>query len=748
MAPIDQPASPAPLDLSACELEPIHIPGSIQPHGVLLVVSEPALRVVQASANAASMFGLPEGSVLGAELSALFAAPGLSALERAIETPDAAVISLMVGERRFWGLPHRSDAALVLELEPDVETDAEVAVRSQAAHRMAREGLRKLGGAPSLGAFWTEVVGIVRAMTGFDRVMVYRLDEHDESGEVIAEAKAEDLEPFLGLHYPASDIPAQARRLFLVNRLRFIHDVEAADSPLVPVDNPITKAPLDLTYSALRAASPVHREYLANMPVRTSMAMALPSGERLWGLVACHHRTPRLVPFWLRSICEFFASIASSMAEARLAHARLATRARTRDLLATLSRATGTLNALVEELVGPRHAALELVGAKGFAAAFVDRTVTTGTTPSVEQLKGLVAWLEGGLGAQVASSSSLSVEYSEAHAFSDIASGLIAVRVPGTDPVFLLWFRPEIVREVAWAGDPSRPAEEVAGRISPRRSFERWKETVRLHAKPWEPWEIAAVTELRDFTLAIVAQRAEEVFRLNEQLKRMIDGRDEFLSIASHELKTPMTTLRLHLELLRRLARKRPIPPADLASRVEATERQVERLEELVHRLLDVSRIRAGGLEIDRREFDLGELVSEVVRRQRDCGVPMHVDSVGDLRGFWDRARIDQVVMNLVSNAIKYGKGKRIDIRVEGSESKVICAIRDHGVGVAAADHEAIFERFARSANIGRYAGFGLGLWISRAIVEQHGGHIEIESALGQGSTFTIELPRREAELP
>ncbi len=243
------------------------------------------------------------------------------------------------------------------------------------------------------------------------------------------------------------------------------------------------------------------------------------------------------------------------------------------------------------------------------------------------------------------------------------------------------------------------------------------------------------------------AQRLREA---REEALVHLQARDSFLSIASHELKTPLTALQLHVDgLLRGLpaAGHGGIDRERLARRLEAIGRQGRRLGALIDDLLDVSRVTAGQLKLHPEEVDLVPLVEEVrVRFEPElarAACTIQVDADGPVVGLWDRARVDQVLTNLLSNAIKYGPGKPIDVLVRRRTEGALLAVTDRGMGVDAKDHERIFERFERAVSERKFGGFGVGLWISRQIVAAMGGRISVVSAVGQGATFKVELPLR-----
>jgi PAS domain S-box-containing protein len=264
--------------------------------------------------------------------------------------------------------------------------------------------------------------------------------------------------------------------------------------------------------------------------------------------------------------------------------------------------------------------------------------------------------------------------------------------------------------------------------------------------------ELVSVMVFRDVAERLQIER--ERGRLVRELEEAISARDDFLSIASHELRTPLTPIRLSVQSLKRKGQTLAnVLPKSLSTQLETMDRQVGRLDTLINELLDVSRITVGRMDLELSEFDVTTLVREVVSRfqqELDWGrhtVTLELGASGasnaSIIGRWDRLRLDQVLSNLLSNAMKYGGDRKlIQIAVEEGPATVSIRVRDHGLGISAEDQERIFERFERLISVRHFGGFGLGLWIVRQVVEAHGGHVHVESVIGEGSAFTVELPR------
>jgi light-regulated signal transduction histidine kinase (bacteriophytochrome) len=499
----------SPVDLTDCDREPIHIPGAIQPHGMLLSVREPDLVIMQVSANAALFTGVAPEELVGRPLGTLFPRPSLDLLGRALsaERPEENnPLPLSLGERSFDGMVHRYKGATILEIEP--RGDEGEALRGVLRLKAT---LARLSAARSLRELGDVAVQEIRRFTGYDRVLLYRFDE-DGHGEVIAEDRREGLESYLGLHYPASDIPRQARELYLLNGLRIIPDRTAAPASILPALRPDTGAPLDLTFSVLRAVSPIHLEYMRNIGFRASMSISLVHGGSLWGLVSCSHGTPRLLPCAMREACEIIGQLLASQIVAKERQESLAEAEKKRGVLARLCDCMRSEGDVLDGLVRRSPNLLDLVEAGGAAIYRGGTCRTLGQTPSAEQIRMLVGWLRATVREEIFATADLARHYPAAERFKHLASGLLAFSLPRPDPEYVLWFRPEVLQTVSWGGDPSKPVEVEPGalRLSPRRSFALWREVVRGKSAPFRDADIEAVARLRQGATEIDLARQVE----------------------------------------------------------------------------------------------------------------------------------------------------------------------------------------------------------------------------------------------
>lgn len=519
----------SPIDLTNCEREPIHIPGSIQPHGVLLAAVGPEDPVVQVSANAADVFGVAPEELLGTPLLDAFDPACHEALAMAMSAPPGertavpvrAVVQGPEATQTYSALVHQVGSVWLVELESE-----EVALTVEDTLLGVRSAVGRLTSATTVADLLDVAAVEIRRLTGFDRVMVYRFDP-DWNGQVVAEAKHDLLESFLGLHYPASDIPPQARALYKVNLLRFIRDVDAANAPLVPVDNPLTGVPLDLSQAALRSVSPIHCEYLRNMGVTASMSVSIMIAGELAGLVACHHYSGPYVPSApVRATCEFLAQTLSLTLSSREQDEAVTRSTQIQATLAAVTRAgAGTQESLATLMERYAPGLMNMVGAQGMAWTFDGTTHTAGLTPGPSDLARVRRWAdEHPSTEQVVQTDRLGLDVPSLSDLADTASGVLALRI--ADDQHVLFLRPEAVQTVDWGGNPHLKVMQVdadgVSRLSPRGSFKLWRETVRRRSVAWEAAELEAAQSLTAHLVQLLYSRHRTVAMVAETLQRSL----------------------------------------------------------------------------------------------------------------------------------------------------------------------------------------------------------------------------------
>jgi len=533
LVPSPGAASPA-LDLSHCGSEPIHIPGAIQPHGAVLAALADGLLVTHASANLAAILGRPVEAVLGRSLEnaigeaacrELLGAGTIGAIK-----PDR-VHSLSLPDGRMLHLgAHRTGRHICVDIEPHHFEPGRPLF-------MARQVLVAFKHAASAVELCELAVEGLKALSGYDRVMAYRFLE-DGHGEVIAEAREASLTAYLGQHYPASDIPPQARRLYLRQRVGTIANSSYTPVPLCTDPTLDDGLPLDLTHSALRSASPVHCEYMRNMNTGASLTIGLASGSELWGMLVCHDMKPRGAGFELRAAADLIGLVVSlllvSTGEAEVLAQRLQRSASLRALADRLSAPVP----LADAFASAEAELLHVVGATGAVVRLSGTLVVLGRTPSLPATQSVLEMLHSLACGEILAVDDLGLRYPELADRIGDATGALLQPLPSNYDDAILWFRPELKRTIVWGGNPAEHAtpNPATAQISPRTSFAAWKETVRGRSAPWTSVDVAQAREVRSVVEAEVAKRTQSALRESQaQLGLIVEHSSDVIILIGPE---------------------------------------------------------------------------------------------------------------------------------------------------------------------------------------------------------------------
>jgi two-component system, chemotaxis family, sensor kinase Cph1 len=736
-------------NLASLKQPSIHSLTQIQPHGVLLVLQEPNLTILQASRNVSTAFEMSVEDVLGKTLDDILDPFQVDRFRTGLTYDNLDLINpTKVWVRRkgddylvFDAVFHRSaDGFLVLELEPALTHEN---IPFLSFYHLAKASINQLESTSNLQDFCQIIVREVRKVTGFDRVMLYKFDQ-DGHGEVVAEEKLDEMEAYLRLHYPESDIPQPARKMFLSNWIRVIPDANMQPVELYPSHNPITNQATDLTLSILRSPYSCHLDYLHNMGVGASLTISLIKDQTLWGLIACHHRTPKQIPYELRKACEFLGRVIFAEISTREETADHNYRIKLSHVQTSLVEWMSQEDNFIDGLTQHEPNLLELANASGAAICFGGRWTTIGRTPPEDELNYLAQWLAKTVEGEIFYTDSLPLIYSDAERFKDVASGLLAI--PISKRSFVLWFRPEVIQTVNWGGDPNNAYElQQAGndlKLCPRKSFELWKETVRLKSLPWKPVEIKATLELRKAIVNIVLRQAEELTLLAQDLERSNAELKKFAYVASHDLQEPLNQVANYVQLLE--MRYDEALDQDAKEFIGFAVEGVGLMQTLIDDVLAYSKVDLKGIEWELTEVEtaLNQGLNNLRGRIAETGAIVTSDPMPTIVA--DGTQLMQLFQNLIGNAIKFRKQNeppRIHIGVQRQEDAWLFSVQDNGIGIDPQFANRIFVIFQRLHTRDEYPGSGMGLAICKKIVECHRGRIWVESQLGQGATFCFTIP-------
>lgn len=714
-------------DLDACASEPIRIPGAIQPHG-RMVVLDAAGRVCVYSAN----WPGPE------EAARTVAALDVSRL--AAHDAPMALGDVRFDDGLYTASGHIRGGLVIVEFEPSSALGAEPPMYS-----LARHFLPRLQGAADLTTLASLAVEEMKRLTGFGRCLLYRFDDQGH-GEVLAEALDPGYDSYAGHHFPASDIPPQARALYCENHIRLIADANYAPVPLLGVDPDWRADQLDLTGAGLRSVSPVHLEYMRHMGTLASMSVSIVVRGRLWGLVSCHDHAPHHVGLPVRVACELLGRLLSLQIEAKEDRADVAVRHELRRLTLTIVSNLADSDASLQRLVEEPASLLGLADASGAAVVLDEACWSVGSVPDESAIREIAAWVAA-QDEVVVATDELTRHLPAASAWLSVAAGVLGLSISQVHRHVILWFRPEILQTIQWAGDPRK---EVGAdqRIHPRRSFASWRETIRSRSLPWSATQVEAVAELRQALIGIVLRRAQELAEAATELGKLNKELEAFSYTVSHDLRAPMRHISGYVDL---------VLDAEGKQLGERSQRYLSHVKEasqyagqLVDALLEFSRM--GRSALQRRPVDTQVLVTDLVRELThhagDRQVEWDIDEPLPVL-YGDPFLLQVAIRNLLENALKYTRDRAVaHIRIEVIRRPGQCGLQvtDNGAGFDMAYVAKLFGVFQRLHHSEEFPGTGIGLASVRRIVERHGGEVWAHGELDRGATFGLIIPENLQE--
>ena len=730
--------------LKTCDEEPIEAPGAIQSHGGLIVWDCPSGVVIAVSSNVGEFLEMDADKAIECRARDLLPADICDVIERSEGRSERVnPIPLHGASRELNCILSRQGNRCFAEIEEKGRAESSsVGVEPFDTYMdLLAKSQRHVDGDTPIETYLQHTADVLREFCSFDRVLVYRFHD-DGSGQVVAEAKRDDLDPFLHLRYPASDIPRRARELYKQNLLRVIADVR--DRPASLRTRELEPGDVDLSMCGLRSPSPVHVEYLNNMDVRATMVSSIMDGEALWGLFACHHYSPRFVPYVVRSATQLFTrSVSSNVGmlqrmgrERRLSESRHALH-KTIETLSHTPDLFGALGSMLE-LLAP------IFEADGVTIVFDDEQFSHGSCPDPSAVSALAERLdERGEESRTFESNRLSDAFPDIFTDSQVA-GVLFARL--TSQMSLLLWRVEEIETVKWAGRPDKAViidREGTQRLRPRASFAEWQEGNRGRSRAWTEIEIELLADFRASFSSLLIRQNERLEELNEELEAKNREMEAFAYSVSHDLKSPVVTMTSFLGMLKDDLKSGNLE--DASECIGRMERSAKRMSKLIDDMLELSRV---GSQISHVEtVRLGDLATQVTEllqasiRQNGCRIKV-LDP--NLRIEADGTAISRLLENLVTNAIKYGcPSEGMEIRIGGEQGRRQTSfyVEDDGEGIAPEHHERVFTLFERVKAGG--GGSGIGLALVAKIAHAHGGSIDLRSDLNQGARFTVRLPRR-----
>ena len=771
------------VSLDNCHKEPIHIPGSIQSHGYLLVVDPNSLNIQYLSENFASLLGKIPSELINANIAEFLDAEFVEQVKKHSDAVDFYTINplqaqIKIGreaQHEMTAVLSRNNIYLLIELEQSLNSGRK---HFDSMSHLMKQSLPLIVEAKELDSSFKAAVDEIRNLTGFDRVMLYKFD-HEYNGQVVAEAKKQSLNSFLHQHFPESDIPKQARELYVRNPIRLLADVDAQVSRLYPLDKPV-----DLSSCILRSVSPIHCQYLRNMGVKASMSISVIIAGKLWGLIACHHYSIHVVPFEVREVAQYMSLMMSSMISLKTQSVDNLQTARAKSISAKISEHMSDEVFFVDGLRKDIPMLLEMLDATGVAWRLEKKIECHGETPTKKAIDALFKWIMNEEKAEqsIYYTHNLPVENPEFTSIGATASGVLFLPLSVSDNLFIMWFRKELIQTKNWGGKPEKVIEfldDGSHRLMPRSSFRLWQENVRNKSEPWKETEISCALKFRNTLVNYVLEKSERLKKLNLILEEKVKKRthdleaeaskravaqnalivalkkaeesnrelERFAFVASHDLQEPLRKIQM-------FAGRIQLSGNDLqdknTSYLKRIVESANRMQDLIKGVLSFSRINRKNEVFD--FFDGSAVIDEILNDLELLIVDKKakIEIIGIAQLFGDRQQIQRLLQNLLLNALKFVRPEvppHIKVKLEEQTSTYITlSVTDNGIGFNNEFKERIFNLFERLHPKKTYEGTGLGLAICRKIVERHHGKIWAESIEGKGTSFYFTLPLQKTD--
>lgn len=724
-----------------CHEEPIHIPGSIQSFGYLIGIDAESHTITFFSRNIADIFKIERSDELFGRKISDFPESFQSIIDSEIYTSleqftrrknETYFDKIFIDGKDYHFSVYRSDAYIFLEFE-EVIINPDKRISNKYDNFYIIDNEQEL---------WDHLLETLSKVVNYDRMMIYKF-MMDGSGKVIAEKKNEDMESFLGLHYPESDIPKQARQLYLKKRKRIFSNVYADTVPILSKK----EENIDLTFSASRAMSPVHAQYLKNSGVASSFSVSIIIDDHLWGLVTCQNIKPKHIDLEDRVQAGIFTALAANAYSSFKSKSELNYRLELNEKLSQLKTKFLKHNHLSDSLIESKTELKNLPEADGLAIVSDENIVTAGTTPDSGSMDRIIKWALANTKDRIYVSRNFLKDHGKELNLSDDAAGIIIYFIERDKNEMLIWFRKEFDEHINWAGSPEKTVSvfsqngEEKQMVSPRTSFRIFTENIKGHSRRWNSRNISAVQAVRDLILETSHKNYNAIKRLNDELKKVNEELDSFSYTISHDLGTPLTVMKLNAQMLLNNLKD---DSEKSKTKINTIIEEIDNMAEMMHDVLQLSRAKYSEIQLeslktiptirkisDNAKMTYGSPTSEIIIKE--CPDVMA-----------DKTMLHQVFLNIINNAVKYSSHKDYPkVEIEGTEDgqTIIYRISDNGIGIPEEEKHKMFKIFNRMDNAKKFKGNGVGLSIVHRIMKRIGGNVDYESNK-EGTSFILTFKK------
>lgn len=724
-----------------CHEEPIHIPGYIQSFGYLIGIDSVSHSITFFSRNIMDLFKIENFDELFDKRLTDFpeSFPDIiksdiyTSLEKFTRRENEAYFDkIFIGKKEYHFSVFRSEGYIFLEFE-EVLINPDKRISNKYDNFYVIETEQEL---------WNHLLEALSKVVNYDRIMVYKF-MMDGSGKVIAEKKNEGMESFFGLHYPESDIPKQARELYLKKRKRIFSNVHHETVPIISK----TGKDIDLSFTASRGMSPVHRQYLINSGISSSFSVSIIIDNHLWGLVTCQNVEPKHVDLEDRVQAGIFTALAANAYSSFKSKNELNYRLELNDKLSQLKTNFLKHNNLFDSLIESKTEIRNFPEAEGLAVVYDENIVTDGAVPASDVISRIVDWGLKNTTDRIYVNRSFIKNHGEELNLPESAAGIIIYFIEREKNEMLIWFRKEFDEHIDWAGNPEKKIGiftqngEDKKMVSPRTSFRIFTENIKGHSKRWNSRNVSAVQAIRDLILETSHKNYNAIKRLNDELKKVNEELDSFSYTISHDLGTPLTVMKLNAQmLLGNLTDNSEKSKTKIKTIIE----EIDNMAEMMHDVLQLSRAKHSEIQLE--SLKTGTTIHKISENAKitygSSKSEIVIKECPDVLA--DKTLLHQVFLNIINNAVKYSSHKdQPKVEIEGSEDgqTIIYRISDNGIGIPHEEKHKMFKIFNRMDNAKKFKGNGVGLSIVHRIMKRIGGDVDYESNK-DGTSFILTFKK------
>ena len=714
------------LSLINCEDEKIQFLNQIQNFGYLIGISKDDLLVEFYSENITDLF--PQGISLNQSIQEHLDLDYKSF--KNLKEGQYNRETIKINEHNFYSIVYNYKNVIYLEFE-------------RVQHRLDYNTFFKyaelLESSNSEEENWRILVKSIKNLIGYDRVMVYRF-LNDNSGIVIEERVNDHMDSFLGMRFPEFDIPKQARNLYLKKKNRLVSDIDSERINIISNNNEI----VDLSYSEIRALSPTHLQYLKNFNSQSSFSVSIIVDNKLWGLVTCQSSEPKHIPSTLRKKAEILTNLARDYYVNFKFNKSLRIKDEYRNNLIQLKEQL-IISEDFNEIISGLTNMLEFTKSDAVALVVNSKVYKSKNCPNQDEIERIKNWAIANNINEKYSSVSFYKDYHEELDLSIKTSGVTFKFLDIECKHFLIWFRNPIIDIKKWAGKPAKFKtinildDQKFNSFSPRENFKIWLEQVENESAFWDDKELVIINEIGKIVIDTIYVKSQRIHELYNQLKDINSELESFAHTISHDLRTPLTVMKLNCQILE----KTLIAQENESKKVKSVITEIDNLSNMINDILQISR--TNNTELTIQKIDANELINRIVSASKVYNRTENtIVNIGDLKDFYaDKTMAYEIFLNVINNAFKYSSKEetpKISIDSESSAEFITYRIKDNGIGIRDSDKDKMFQLFSRMNNTEGFEGEGVGLSIVYRMMKRLNGEISFVSKENQGTEFIIRF--------